>query len=94
VASELAAVHEELSFKLAPKTFPAEYGITRVKTLPEHGRDRAWLEGQWKGLKRLEKSDVQDGRVSGAVYHVSHMETSCESSDPLEFNRSCYFRTI
>lgn len=71
VASELSAVHKELSTKLAPKSYPSEYGITTVKTLPANGRSREWLENEWKGLKRLEKSDVADGRVSGAVYHVS-----------------------
>lgn len=39
--------------------------------MPLKGRDREWLEKEWKGLKKLEKGDVDSGRVSGTVYHVS-----------------------
>lgn len=44
--------------------------MTTVRSLPEKGRDRAWLEEEWKNLKALERGDVDSGRVSGTVYHV------------------------
>lgn len=70
VASELADLRKDLSAKVAPKTFADGISLTTVRTLPEKGRDRAWLEEEWKNLKLLERGDVDNGRVSGTVYHV------------------------
>lgn len=68
--SELAKARAELKEKLAPSQYPDGVRLTTVKTLPETGRGREWLESEWANLKKLEKGDVDNGRVSGAVYHV------------------------
>ncbi|KIR51764.1 sphinganine-1-phosphate aldolase [Cryptococcus gattii Ru294] len=67
--SELAKARAELKEKLAPSQYPDGVRLTTVKTLPETGRGREWLESEWANLKKLEKGDVDNGRVSGAVYH-------------------------
>ncbi len=71
IASELGRTRAELKAKLAPTSYPNAANLVPTRVLPEKGRDRAWLEDQWKGLKALEKGDVDNGRVSGTVYHVS-----------------------
>lgn len=38
------------------------------------GRGREWLESEWENLKKFEKVDVDNGRVSGVVYYVSISE--------------------
>lgn len=70
VASELAVLRKDLSAKVAPKTFPDGIQVTTVRTLPEKGRNKAWLEEEWRNLKKMERGDVDSGRVSGTVYHV------------------------
>jgi hypothetical protein len=70
VESELSDLRKDLSAKVAPKTFPDGINLTSVRTLPEQGRNRQWLEDEWKNLKMLERGDVDSGRVSGTVYHV------------------------
>lgn len=72
--SELAKTRAELKEKLAPSQYPDGVRLTTVRTLPETGRGREWLESEWENLKKLEKADVDNGRVSGAVYHVSISE--------------------
>ncbi|AAW44943.1 sphinganine-1-phosphate aldolase, putative [Cryptococcus deneoformans JEC21] len=67
--SELAKTRAELKEKLAPSQYPDGVRLTTVRTLPETGRGREWLESEWENLKKLEKADVDNGRVSGAVYH-------------------------
>ncbi|KAL0242105.1 hypothetical protein I308_105733 [Cryptococcus tetragattii IND107] len=67
--SELAKARAELKEKLAPSQYPDGVRLTTVKALPETGRGREWLESEWANLKKLEKGDVDNGRVSGAVYH-------------------------
>ncbi|ORY22698.1 putative sphinganine-1-phosphate aldolase [Naematelia encephala] len=69
LASELAKTRVQIQSKLAPNKYPDGIDLTPVRTLPEHGRDREWLKHEWRGMKGLEKGDVQEGRVSGAVYH-------------------------
>jgi hypothetical protein len=71
VEAELSDLRADLSAKVAPKVFPAGINLTTVRTLPEKGRSREWLEEEWKNLKMLERGDVDNGRVSGTVYHVS-----------------------
>ncbi|KAK8861729.1 hypothetical protein IAR55_002552 [Kwoniella newhampshirensis] len=67
--SELAKTRSQLREKLAPSTYPDGVMLTSVKSLPEKGRSKEWLESEWTNLKKLERGDVDDGRVSGAVYH-------------------------
>ncbi|WVN87133.1 uncharacterized protein L203_102309 [Cryptococcus depauperatus CBS 7841] len=67
--SELSRTRKEISNKLAPETYPEGIDLTRVKELPEHGRDKEWLVREFSNMKKLEKGDVNEGRVSGAVYH-------------------------
>ncbi|KAK4688526.1 sphinganine-1-phosphate aldolase, partial [Tremellales sp. Uapishka_1] len=69
LAKELASTRAQLKAKLAPSIYPNGIILTKVTALPEKGRDRQWLEEEWKGLKGLERGDVDDGRVSGTVYH-------------------------
>ncbi|RSH94860.1 hypothetical protein EHS25_004666 [Saitozyma podzolica] len=69
ISSELAKTRQQIKDKLAPASYPDGVRLTVVKSLPEKGHDRAWLEEEWKGLKGLEKGDVNSGRVSGTVYH-------------------------
>lgn len=75
IASELGKTRAELKAKLAPTSYPEGINLTPTRVLPERGRDRAWLEEEWKGLKALERGDVGSGRVSGTVYHVSLYHT-------------------
>jgi sphinganine-1-phosphate aldolase len=79
VESELSDLRKDLSAKVAPKTFPDGITLTTVRTLPEQGRNKQWLENEWKNLKMLERGDVDSGRVSGTVYHVSQLK---RASDP------------
>lgn len=74
VQSELSDLRKDLSAKVAPKTFPDGINLTTVRTLPEQGRNKQWLEEEWRNLKMLEKGDVDNGRVSGAVYHVCNAD--------------------
>lgn len=39
--------------------------------MPESGKGKQWLEEEFRNLKSLERGDVDGGRVSGTVYHVS-----------------------
>jgi sphinganine-1-phosphate aldolase len=71
LAKELGEARSGLRSKLAPTTYPDGIELTSVRKLPEHGRSREWLENEWKGLKALEKGHVEDGKISGTVYHVS-----------------------
>ncbi len=66
---ELAKTRQELRDKLAPTTYGPGIEITNVRSLPIKGRDLDWLQGQWLNMKKLERGDVDDGRVSGTVYH-------------------------
>lgn len=76
IASELGKTRTQLKDKLAPSTYPEGVELTRVRVLPEHGRDKTWLEAEWRNMKKLEKGDVGEGRVSGAVYHVGFRQQS------------------
>ncbi|WRT63911.1 uncharacterized protein IL334_000837 [Kwoniella shivajii] len=66
---ELGKAASELREKLAPSKYPDGITLTTVRKLPEQGRSRDWLESEWSNLKKLERGDVDAGRVSGAVYH-------------------------
>lgn len=71
IASELGKTRAELKSKLAPTTYPDGITLTPTRIMPQKGRDRGWLDEEFKGMKRLERGDVDSGRVSGTVYHVS-----------------------
>jgi len=71
VKTELANTRAELSRQLAPKTFPEGITLHDNSSLPEHGRDIEWLRKEWENMHKLDRGDVNAGRVSGAVYHVS-----------------------
>ena len=69
ISSELSKAREQIRSKLIT-AHPDGVRLTAVRSLPEKGRDRAWLEEEWRNLKLLERGDVGEGRVSGTVYHV------------------------
>ncbi|WWC86025.1 uncharacterized protein L201_000896 [Kwoniella dendrophila CBS 6074] len=66
---ELSKTQTEIREKLAPTKYPDGVTLTTVRKLPEQGRSKDWLESEWTNLKKLERGDVENGRVSGAVYH-------------------------
>lgn len=51
-----------------PESLPE--GLRYQATLPLEGKSAEWLRGEMRRLQSMEKSDVGEGRVSGAVYHV------------------------
>lgn len=63
VTSELLAARKGIESKLVPEDL--EY----YTSLPEKGKSLEWITGEMDKLKRMEKGDVAEGRVSGAVYH-------------------------
>lgn len=67
VETEMAEARRGLEEKLVPRQLPN--GIEYMQTLPSVGRPAEWIEAELSRLKSLEKSDVDEGRVSGAVYH-------------------------
>lgn len=70
IKSELGKARSDLVAKLAPTTYPDGITLHRIRTMPESGKSREWLEEEWRNLKLLERGDVDGGRVSGTVYHV------------------------
>ena len=77
IASEMAKTRTQLREKLVPTTYPSGITLTKTRSIPEQGRDRAWMENEWRNLKNLEGGNVVAGQVSGTVYHVSskhHLE--------------------
>nr|XP_019014579.1 sphinganine-1-phosphate aldolase [Kwoniella pini CBS 10737]OCF53360.1 sphinganine-1-phosphate aldolase [Kwoniella pini CBS 10737] len=66
---ELGKTQAEIREKLVPSRYPDGVKLTAVRKLPEQGRSKDWLESEWDNLKKLERGDVNAGRVSGAVYH-------------------------
>ncbi|OCF45133.1 sphinganine-1-phosphate aldolase [Kwoniella heveanensis CBS 569] len=69
MAMEMSKIRSDLRQKLAPSKYPDGVTLTTVRRLPQQGRDKAWLESEWSNLHKLEKGDIGQGRVSGAVYH-------------------------
>ncbi|WVQ93736.1 hypothetical protein IAU59_000813 [Kwoniella sp. CBS 9459] len=69
MAMEMSKTRSELRQKLAPTKYSDGVTLTTVRRLPQQGRDKAWLESEWDNLHKLEKGDIGQGRVSGAVYH-------------------------
>lgn len=76
MATELGQAREQVRSTLTPKVYPNGAHLTTVKTLPEKGKGKEWLEEEWRNMKLLDKGDVSDGRVSGTVYHVSGLSFS------------------
>jgi sphinganine-1-phosphate aldolase len=71
IASELGDARRGLEAKLVPETLPE--GSTYIRALPKEGKTPEWLKEEMDRLLSMEKGDVKEGRVSGAVYHVSSM---------------------
>jgi sphinganine-1-phosphate aldolase len=69
IATELGAARDGIEEKLVPRKLPE--GSTYVNALPKKGKTPDWLNEEMERLLSMEKNDVQEGRVSGAVYHVS-----------------------
>ncbi|BEI87550.1 uncharacterized protein CcaverHIS019_0102680 [Cutaneotrichosporon cavernicola] len=69
IAKELAKTRAELSSKIAPKTLPPGVELEDVNELPESGRNIEWLRNEWTNMAKLDRGDLEAGRVSGAVYH-------------------------
>lgn len=76
VKQQLGEVRQQLVKKLAPREFPEGVDLTIVRELPANGRDIEWLRKEWSNMDKLNRGDVEQGRVSGAVYHVSRREIS------------------
>ncbi len=70
MTSELLAARKGIESKLVPEDL--EY----YTSLPEKGKSLEWITGEMDKLKRMEKGDVAEGRVSGAVYHVGVVDQS------------------
>lgn len=70
VTRELAKTRVDLQQKIAPKVYPPGVDLADSRAIPEHGHDIEWLRNQWTNLHKLERGDLESGRVSGAVYHV------------------------
>ena len=71
IATELGEARRGLEAKLVPHTLPT--GSSYHNALPKEGKTPEWLKEEMDRLLSMEKGDVKEGRVSGAVYHVSCM---------------------
>ena len=80
LTTELAQTRRQLELKLVPLPDTLPEGVKYQATLPLEGKDKGWLKDQMDRLQKMEKNDVKEGRVSGAVYHVSFSENGIASS--------------
>ena len=71
LSKELAQTRQQLELKLGPLQESLPEGLKYQATMPLEGKSADWLKEEMERLRSMEKSDVQEGRVSGAVYHVS-----------------------
>lgn len=71
LAKELAQTRHQLELKLVPLQESLPEGLKYQATMPLEGKSADWLKEEMERLRSMEKSDVKEGRVSGAVYHVS-----------------------
>ncbi|GHJ90127.1 hypothetical protein NliqN6_6529 [Naganishia liquefaciens] len=69
LTTELAQTRRQLELKLVPLPDTLPEGVKYQATLPLEGKDKGWLKDQMDRLQKMEKNDVKEGRVSGAVYH-------------------------
>ncbi|EJT51306.1 sphinganine-1-phosphate aldolase [Trichosporon asahii var. asahii CBS 2479] len=69
IKEQLGEVRKQLVQKLAPREFPEGVDLTICRELPANGRDIEWLRKEWTNMDKLNRGDVEKGRVSGAVYH-------------------------
>lgn len=74
MAKELAKTRSGLKASLAPDTFPEGIELNGTRSIPEQGHDIEWLRKEFTNLHKLDRGDVEGGRVSGAVYHVSQSD--------------------
>jgi sphinganine-1-phosphate aldolase len=75
--TELAQTRRQLELKLVPLAESLPEGVQYQATLPLEGKGKDWLQDQMERLQKMEKNDVKEGRVSGAVYHVSALWWRC-----------------
>lgn len=71
LASELSKTRLTIESKLVPLSESLPEGTVYTTKLPKEGRSNEWLHEELERLRGMEKGDVMEGRVSGAVYHVS-----------------------
>ncbi|KAJ9107689.1 hypothetical protein QFC21_001149 [Naganishia friedmannii] len=69
LTTELAQTRRQLELKLVPLAESLPEGLHYQAVLPLEGKSAEWLKEEMDRLQGLEKSDVKEGRVSGAVYH-------------------------
>ncbi|KAI5451158.1 Dihydrosphingosine phosphate lyase [Naganishia albida] len=69
LAKELAQTRQQLELKLVPLQESLPEGLKYQATMPLEGKNADWLKEEMERLRSMEKRDVQEGRVSGAVYH-------------------------
>lgn len=69
ISTELGEARRGLEAKLVPHVLPE--GSEYHNVLPKEGKTPEWLKEEMDRLLSMEKGDVKEGRVSGAVYHVS-----------------------
>lgn len=74
LTTELAQTRRQLELKLVPLAESLPEGVSYQATLPLEGKSKDWLIDQMERLQKMEKNDVKEGRVSGAVYHVSSLD--------------------
>ncbi|KAJ9108577.1 hypothetical protein QFC19_002293 [Naganishia cerealis] len=67
--AELAQTRRQLELKLVPLEESLPEGLHYQATLPLEGKSAEWLKQEMDRLQSMEKTDVKEGRVSGAVYH-------------------------
>lgn len=63
----MGEAREQLETKLVPLTLPD--GAQYFRSLPSEGKSKEWVEQEMTRYKSMEKNDVEEGKVSGAVYH-------------------------
>ncbi|KAJ9108048.1 hypothetical protein QFC20_003617 [Naganishia adeliensis] len=69
LSKELAQTRQQLELKLVPLQESLPEGLKYQATMPLEGKSADWLKEEMERLRSMEKSDVKEGRVSGAVYH-------------------------
>ncbi|KAJ9121418.1 hypothetical protein QFC24_004756 [Naganishia onofrii] len=69
LTTELAQTRRQLELKLVPLPESLPEGLHYQAVLPLEGKSADWLKEEMDRLQAMEKSDVKEGRVSGAVYH-------------------------
>ncbi|ORX35330.1 putative sphinganine-1-phosphate aldolase [Kockovaella imperatae] len=66
---EMGDLRTKFRKSIDPAHYPNGVKLRSGRELPKHGRSLEWLQEEWRGLKGIEKTDVDEGKVSGTVYH-------------------------